>query len=252
MNVNIKTRAILTFLWLFGIGQTFCQTPDEIIKKSEENMRGKTMRGTMTIKTVRPTWSREMSINIWLKGDDYAMILIKSPERDKGITYLKHRKEVWNWMPVLEKTIKLPPSMMSQSWMGTDYSNDYLVKQSSLTSDFNNVLEKDSTIDSKPCWKVRLTPKENAAVVWGKVVLFIDKTDYLQLRNEYYDEEGSLINIVKASHVQNIGERNIPTVFEMTPSDKPGNKTVITYQAIVFDQAIEDSFFSTASMKQMK
>lgn len=242
----------LTQLTLFLVCSVSAQNADEIIRKSEENMRGKTMKGTMSIKTVRPTWSREMSITIWLKGDDFAMILIKSPQKDKGITYLKRKKEVWNWMPVLEKTIKLPPSMMSQSWMGTDYSNDYLVKQSSLTSDFNSVLQKDSTIDSRLCWKVVLTPKEDAAVVWGKVILFIDKTDYIQLRNEYFDEDGLLLNVVHATNIQKMGGRTLPTVFEMVPSEKAGNKTIITYQSIVFDEPTDDTFFSTANMKQIK
>ena len=215
-------------------------------------MRGNTMSGVMSIKTVRPTWSREMRIHIWLKGNDYAMILVKSPDKDKGITYLKRRKEVWNWMPVLEKTIKLPPSMMAQSWMGTDYSNDYLVKQSSLTLDFDNAVEKDSTIDSHLCWKVILTPKENAAVVWGKVILFIDKKNYLQLRNEYYDEDGTLLNIVSTSKIQRMGGRLIPTVFEMVPTDKAGNKTIITYESVEFDRGLEDAFFTTTSMKQLR
>lgn len=249
MTMQKKTFLLL---FLFVTGSVFSQTADGIIKKSEDKMRGNTMQGTMTIKTVRPTWSREMNINIWLKGNDYAMILVKSPEKDKGISYLKRKKEVWNWIPTLEKVIKLPPSMMSQSWMGTDFSNDYLVKQSSLVTDFDSKLSKDSVIDSRNCWKIILTPKENAAVVWGKVVLFIDKTEFLQLHNEYYDEEGTLINVVHASNIQKMGGRMIPTVFEMIPSDKPGNKTIITYQSLLFDQLIEDAFFTTNNMKQLK
>lgn len=245
-------KCIIVSLPILLVCSVYAQNAEEIIKRSEENMRGMTMKGVMSIKTVRPSWSREMSINIWLKGDDFAMVLIKSPEKDKGVTFLKRKKEVWNWMPILEKTIKLPPSMMSQSWMGTDYSNDYLVKQSSLTSDFNSVLQNDSTIDLKPCWKVVLTPKENAAVIWGKVILFIDKTDYLQLRNEYYDEDGTPLNIVHATNIGKMGGRNLPIVFEMTLKEKPGNKTIITYQSIVFDGPIDDSFFSTENMKRIK
>ena len=247
-----KINKVLLIFILLSTVQAFSQTADEIIKKSEDKMRGSTLHGTMSIKTVRPTWSREMVINMWLKGNDYAMIFVKSPEMDKGIAYLKRRKEVWNWIPVLEKTIKLPPSMMSQSWMGTDFSNDYLVKQSSLETDFDSKLSKDTVIDSRPCWKVVLTPKENAAVVWGKVILYIDTTNYLQLRNEYYDEDGALINLIHAYNIQKMGGRLIPTVFEMIPSDKPGNKTVITYQSLEFDQPIEDSFFTTNNMKQLK
>lgn len=248
----IHKLIVLGQLMILFHSSVSAQTADEIIKKSEDKMRGKTMQATMSIKTVRPKWSREMRINIWLKGDDYAMILVKSPDKDRGIAYLKYKKEVWNWMPALEKTIKLPPSMMAQSWLGTDYSNDYLVKQSSLTQDFESAIGGDSTINSSSCWKVVLLPKENAPVVWGKVVLFIDKANYLQLQNEYYDEDGALINVVKASKIQNIGGRLIPTTFEMSPVDKPGNKTIITYETVTFDREIEDVFFTSSNMKLIK
>ena len=215
-------------------------------------MRGNTLQGIFTLKIIRPAWSREMTIHIWMKGDDYAMIAVKAPEKDKGITFLKRSKELWNWIPSIEKIIKLPPSMMSQSWMGTDFSNDYLVKESSLITDFDAVFGKDSVVDGRNCQKLILTPKENAAVVWGRVVLFIDIANYLQLRNEYYDEDGELISIVHETNIQLMGGRIIPTVFEMIPTDKPGNKTVLTYQSVVFDQAIDDNFFTTQNMKQVK
>ncbi|HEY0899989.1 MAG TPA: outer membrane lipoprotein-sorting protein, partial [Sphingobacteriaceae bacterium] len=108
----------------------FAQTAREIVRKADQNMRGNSLQAELTIRTIRPSWSREMQCKVWAKGTDYSMILIQSPARDKGITFLKRKKEVWNWMPLLERTIKLPPSMMSQSWMGTDFSNDDLVKES--------------------------------------------------------------------------------------------------------------------------
>lgn len=232
--------------------KSYAQTAAEVIKKSEEKMRGNTLQGTMTVKIIRPSWTREVNLKMWLKGDDYAMALILAPEKDKGITFLRRSKEVWNWIPALEKIIKLPPSMMSQSWMGTDFSNDYLVKESSLTTDFDASFGKDSMVDGRNSWKIVLTPKESAAVVWGKVVLFIDKADYLQLRNEYYDEDGELINTLHGTNIGKMGGRIIPTVFEMIPSAKPGNKTTLIYQAITFDQAIDDNFFTTQNMKQLK
>lgn len=112
-------------------------------------MRGNTQQGEMVIKTVRPTWSREMSMKVWAKGTDYSLIYIMAPEKDKGTTFLKRKKEVWNWMPALERTIKLPPSMMSQSWMGTDFTNDDLVRESSVVDDYTQTITGDSTLQGR-------------------------------------------------------------------------------------------------------
>lgn len=115
----MKIIAVIIFT-LFTITLS-AQDAATIIKKSEDKMRGKTLQGEMVIKTIRPTWSREMEMKVWMKGTEYSLIYIVTPQKDKGTTFLKRKKEVWNWIPTLERSIKLPPSMMSQSWMGTGY-----------------------------------------------------------------------------------------------------------------------------------
>ena len=224
----------------------------EIIRTSEERMRGKTLKGEMVIRIIRPTYQREMALKMWAKGDDYSLIQVLSPAKEKGITFLKRNREVWNWFPSLERTIKLPPSMMSQSWMGTDFTNDDLVKEASITNDYDQSVVGDGNILGRDCWKLQLIPKPNAPVVWGKVFLWIDKKDYLQLKTEMYDEEGELVNTLTSSEIKMMGGRTMPTLLEMTPADKPGNKTQIIYKSLIFDQAISDDFFSTQSMKTIK
>lgn len=215
-------------------------------------MRGNTQQGEMVIKTVRPTWSREMSMKVWAKGTDYSLIYIMAPEKDKGTTFLKRKKEVWNWMPALERTIKLPPSMMSQSWMGTDFTNDDLVRESSVVDDYTQTITGDSTLLGRLCYKIQLIPKPEAAVVWVKVNIFIDKKDFLQMRSEFFDEDGELINIMSSTEIKMLGGRMLPSVFEMVPVDKPGNKTMIIYKSLIFDKPIDDSFFTTQNLKQVK
>ena len=117
---------------LYGLS-VHCQTAKEIVERTDEKMRGKSSEAVILIRTIRPGWSREMKVKAWMQGTQYAMIRVESPQKDKGIVYLKRRTEVWNWIPSIEKVIKLPPSMMSQSWMGTDFSNDDLVRESSMT-----------------------------------------------------------------------------------------------------------------------
>lgn len=214
-------------------------------------MRGNTSQAQITIQTVRPTWSREMTVKTWIKGTDLAMILIQSPAKDKGIVYLKRKKEVWNWMPALEKIIKLPPSMMSQSWMGTDFTNDDLVKESSIVNDYIHSIVGDTLIAGRNCYQIQMLPKPEAAVVWGRLLVSIDKKDFLELHTRFYDEDGSLLNTMNASDIKTMDGRLIPTRFEMLPAEKPGQKTVMIYNAIQFNRPLEDGFFTTEKMKTL-
>ena len=157
------------------------QTAKEIVQKADEKMRGTTSQVELTIKTIRPTWTRSMDVKAWMKGNDYSMILIQSPAKDKGIVFLKRKKEVWNWLPSLERTIKLPPSMMSQSWMGTDFTNDDLVKESSIVNDYNHSIAGDTIIQERTCYIIQMIPKPEAAVVWSKMIVWIDKKDFLEI-----------------------------------------------------------------------
>lgn len=224
----------------------------DIVKRADENMRGKTSQASITIKIIRTTWSREMNMTAWSKGDDYSMILISSPAKEKGIVFLKRIKEVWNWIPSIERTIKLPPSMMSQSWMGTDFTNDDLVKEASSVSDYTHKHLGKETITGKECYKIEMVPKPSAAIVWEKVIVWIDTKDFLQFKAEFYDEDGELVNIMNSGEVKEIGGRKITSKIEMIPVDKEGNSTWIIYNNIVFDEEIADNFFTTRKMKQLE
>jgi hypothetical protein len=160
---------------------SWAQDAKDIVKRADDKMRGQTSQAEMIIKTTRPTWTREMTVRTWMKGTEYAMILIQSPVKDRGTVFLKRKKEVWNWLPTLERSIKLPPSMMSQSWMGTDFTNDDLVKESSVVEDYNHTIAGDTLIAGKSCYIIKMIPKPESAVVWGKLIVCIDKKDFLEL-----------------------------------------------------------------------
>lgn len=177
------------------------------------------------------------------------MLLVTAPIRDKGVVFLKRKKEVWNWMPAIEKTIKLPPSMMSQSWMGTDFTNDDLVKESSLVTDYTHSFSQDTVVEGRACYTIIMFPKPDAAVVWGKLIVCIDKERLVQLHARFYDETDELINIMNSSEVRVMDGRLIPTRFEMIPADKKNNKTEMIYESILFDRPIEDAFFTTDKMR---
>ena len=227
----------------------FAQTAKEIIEKTEDKMRGNTSQAVIIIKTIRPTWSREMRLRAWMKGTQFSMILVTAPTRDKGIVFLKRKNEVWNWMPSIEKIIKLPPSMMSQSWMGTDFTNDDLVKESSLITDYTHNFSGDTTIGDRLCHKITMIPKPDAAVVWGKLLVCVDKERFVQLHARFYDENNELINTMNGYDIKMMDGRLIPTRFEMIPANKKNQKTEMLYEYIQFNKPIEDGFFSTDKMK---
>ncbi|CAN5399030.1 outer membrane lipoprotein-sorting protein [soil metagenome] len=224
----------------------------EIVRKADERVKGKTSYSELTIQVIRPSWQREMGVKTWTKGNDFAIVYVTSPAKEKGNVTLKRKKEVWNWMPSIERTVKLPPSMMSQSWMGTDFTNDDFVKQSSVVNDYSQTLVGDSTVGGRSCYKIKMIPKPEAAVVWGKVIMFIDKKDFIQMRSEYYDEDGMLVNTMTGSDVKMLGGKLLPARMEMIPTDKPGQKTVIIYTTMKFDDPIEDNFFTVQNMKLVK
>lgn len=245
----MKRLKFIVLICLLGT-TAMSQTATDIIKKADEKMRGNTSQGLLVIKTIRPTWSREMQVRTWMKGTEYAMILIESPVKEKGIVFLKRKKEVWNWVPTLERAIKLPPSMMTNSWMGTDFTNDDLVKEASVVEDYTHRFVGDTLINQKPCYLIEMIPKPNTAVVWGRLVVSVDKKDFLELYTEFYDEEGVLINIMRASDIRMMDGRLIPTRLEMIPMDKKNQKTEILYKSVLFNRTIEDHYFSIEKMKQ--
>lgn len=248
----MRPHLLTTLAWLFAATTTAQTDATDIVRKADEHARGTTSQAEMTMTVVRPTWQREMSMKTWSEGNDNALVLITAPAKEKGIVYLKRGKEVWNWIPSVERTIKMPPSMMSQSWMGTDFTNDDLVKESSIVEDYTHTLAGDGTIEGRACHKVIMKPKPEAAVVWGEVRLWIDKKDHLMLRAEYVDEYGELVNTMVAGEVQLLGGRLLPTRMEMIPADKPGQRTVIRYRTITFDQPIPPGFFTTQNITRVR
>lgn len=240
---------VICLLWAIPVSS---QSAYEIIKKAEEHSRGKTSIATMNIQIIRPTWSRSITLKAWTKGNEYSAILIQAPAKEKGTVFLKRSKEVWNWIPSIERTIKMPPSMMNQSWMGTDFTTDDLVKEASILKDYTHQIIGDTIIQGRSAYVILLHPKQGSAIVWGKVITVIDKKDFMLLNVRYYDELGALVNTLDCDNIRDFGGRLLPSRMTMTPSDKDKYKTVMMYSDIVFDKDIPDSFFSVNSISAIQ
>ena len=249
----MKKSILSSLLWLSAIIFITAQDAKEIVKMADAKMKGETTSySEMTMKIIRPSWDRTVSFKSWTKGVDYSLALITEPAKEKGQTFLKFKREMWSWNPTINRMIKLPPSMLSQGWMGSDFTNDDLLNESSIVVDYNHTLLGKETISERQCHKIELIPLEDAPVVWGRIVMWISVKEYLQLKVEYYDEDDFLVKTEIGSEIKNMDGRIIPTHFELIPADKEGHKTTLTLTSIEFNKPIQDSFFTQQNMKKVR
>lgn len=249
----MKKILLIAFGWLLICSVGKSQNATEIVKRADDKMRGEKSSITeMSMKIVRPTWERTVEFKSWTKGTKNSMVLITAPAKEKGQSFLKLDREMWSWNPTISRTIKLPPSMLAQGWMGSDFTNDDLLNQRSIVVDYTHKILAEESIEERDCHKIELTPKEDAPVVWGKIIFWISKTDDLLLKSEYYDEDDYLVKTELAHKIQMMSGRLIPAQFELIPADEEGQKTIVEMKSVQFNVPIEDSFFSQQNMKKVR
>ena len=250
MKIILVTFTVL----LFSVSLSFSQSMSakEIVIKADNLQRGETNKSEMSMTVVRPKWERTIKMKSWSLGRDYSMTLITSPAKDKGQVFLKRENEMWNWVPAINRMIKLPLSMLAQGWMGSDYSNDDILKESSMVVDYTHSIIGVEEISGLVCYKIELTPKEDAAVVWGKVMKWISKKEFWQMKTEYYDEDNELIRMEEASKIKQFGDRKLPSHIEIIPADKPGQKTVLDILSAQYNVKLGEGFFSQQNMKRVR
>lgn len=232
---------------------SFGQDAKDIISKADAKWNGeKSSQGTMTMTIVRPSWERTIQFKIWTMGRDFSMTLITAPAKEKGQAFLKRKTEMWNWMPTISRMIKLQPSMMADGWKGSDYTNDDILKESSMVVDFTHKIIGSETIDGWDCWKIEMLPKEEAAVVWGKIIKWISKDEYLMMKSEYYDEDEYLVKTESGSDIKTMNGRKVLSKIKIVPADKENQKTIIIINDIKFNVDLQNAFFSQQNMKRLR
>ncbi len=228
------------------------ESASDIVNKSDQQMRGESSYTVVTMRIIRPDWTRSMSMKSWTKGKDLSLVLVTAPAKDKGSTSLKRQREMWNWIPAIERVIKISPSMLSQSWMGSDFTNDDLINQSSIVVDYTHDMVKQERFDGDLTYVIDAIAKPDSPVVWSKVRLWISTTTYLQRKVEFYDEFDELINRMQTFDIKEVGGRMLATRMEMIPVDKVGQKTEMITEQAQFDFEIGDDFFSQSQMKSLR
>lgn len=247
--------AIIVLILLMGISNTdlYGQNAAEIIERMDEKMRGESNYAEMTMTIERPRYSRDVSMRSWSFGNDYSLIVITAPARDEGTAFLKRDNEIWNYVPNIDRTIKMPPSMMSQSWMGSDFTNDDLVRESSTVEDYEHrIVETDAEIEGREAWVIELIPKPETPIVWGKVLIWVDKEEFIQLRVENYDQGDELANHIEFSDLREYDNRLIASKMILIPADKPDQRTIMNYDDLQFEIDIDASFFTQQNMRRIR
>ncbi|MEJ2693938.1 MAG: outer membrane lipoprotein-sorting protein [Candidatus Thiodiazotropha sp.] len=243
----------LMALLLFGVAHTtWAIEIDELIRHIDRLWRGETSHAVMamTVKTRR--YQRSMTMEAWSRGKDYSLVMIREPVKDRGIATLKVKEKIWNYLPKINRVTKVPSSMMSGSWMGSHFTNDDLVKESTFEDDYDSRITFEGERDGRQIYEMTSLPKPNAAVVWGKVVMLIEQQTLAPYRALYYDEEGELIRTLTFDQDKKIGTRVVPMRLSLQPEEKPDESTVIHYDAIEFGVPLERSFFSLQNLKQRR
>lgn len=217
----------------------------ELLKKVDELYRSESSTAIMSMQIVTANWSRTLEMQAWSIGMDDTFIRILSPKKDRGVATLKIGREMWNYFPKINKVIKVPPSMMMGSWMGSDFTNDDLVRESSLVQEYNVALDDDAEHH-----QLTLLPKQQTATVWGKIEVLIDKVSLLPIEQSYFNERGEKIRVMRFSDIKRFSGRDIPATMTMTPLNKPGQKTVVHYQQLELDVEIDEDVFTLRNLKK--
>lgn len=210
--------------------------------------RSSASKGTMAMTIETPDWSRTIEMAIWTKGDKYTLIRIAKPRKDKGVSFLKRDQNIWNFFPKINKVIKVPPSMMMASWMGSDFTNDDLAKDSSLIKDYKAT----KTQENAKQVTFALVPSSDAKSLWGKILITLDKATKLPMHQEFYDERGEKIRTMRFNDVKKLGSRKLPTTLELIPHSKKGYRTTIRYVDMAFDAKIPDNVFTLRNLQSRR
>jgi outer membrane lipoprotein-sorting protein len=246
-------RSFGCVLWIVStplVSTVHAEEPDarEIVNRVENLIWGRTLRADLEMTVSTPRWQRALSLQAWIERPRRSFIRILAPAKEQGIGSLRIGAEMWNYLPNIERTIKIPPAMMMQPWMGSDFTNDDLVKESSVVDDYSHRLAPEASTGEM--YVVESTPKPDAAVVWGRIVFQIRKADFIPLKEEFFDERGTLVRTLTFSEIRLLGGRTIPTKWEMRPLARPHNVTTVVLRSAVFDQAIDPEVFTQRNLQK--
>jgi outer membrane lipoprotein-sorting protein len=217
-----------------------------LIREVEDQYTGTSSHANMTMQVSTEHWKRSLKMEAWSMGRDQFLIRILEPAKERDVATLKNGREVWNYLPKVDRIIKIPPSMMGGAWMGSHITNNDLVKQAHIDQDY----EFSMLTETDDFWRIEGLPKPEAAVVWGKIIYQVGKADRVPQRVEYFDEAMVKVREILFDQVKTIDNRRLPLRMIVQPMDKPEEQTLLQYHQIEFDIPLNEDFFSLRNLKR--
>jgi len=242
--------ALLSCVLALPAQTTRSQTAEQIIAKAEDLVKGTSCKGSFTMTVVTPSYTRTVKMDSWWVGNEKALIIVRYPKKEEGNKTLKIGNELWSYLKNTETTIKLPPSMMLQSWNGSDFTNDDLVRESNLSKDYRQTIVRLDTVRGERCWVIELLPRPDAPVVWGKILYAVRQSDNLPAWQDYFDERGTLMRRMQFGEYRIMGGRKIPATWAMLNMTKDGHRTELEINSMQFDVPISDRMFSYRELEK--
>lgn len=225
-------------------------TPGEVLDRIDDLFRGESSEGKMTMEIVTDRYSRTLTLQMWTRGQDQTLVRILDPKKERGVATLRNGNDMWNYLPKVKRTVKLNSSMMSKSWLGSDFTYDDFIKETRMRDDYTYDITFFGEIDGAEQIELTCVPTEDAAVVWGQVIVRVLKKDYMPLSIEYYDEDLDLARIMGFADIRDFGLRKLPAVMTVTRPSKPGQSTTVTYSDLEFDLDVPDETFSIRRLQE--
>ncbi len=242
-------KAVFIVFILFLPFSLQAQTDAEtIVKRAFDYWRGKASVSTAIMTIHRQDWQRSMTVKVWTRGESESLFVIIEPAKDKGNGTLKAGKGMWIYNPKVNRVIKLPPSMMSQGWQGSDFSNNDLAKTDSLIKDYVHILEKTGEDQGKKTYHLKSIPKQDAPVIWGMIKLTI-REDNILLKEEFFDEDFESVKVMTASDIQMTGGKLFPMRWKMQKTDASDEYTQFIYEKLEFKESLSKSIFTRTNLK---
>lgn len=254
--ILLATATLLLALPLSPRGQEAAAQADvsedrirELLEETDDMHRGESSHGKLTMHVKTERWERELTMESWAQGEDKSLIRILSPAKEAGMATLKVEDNIWNYLPKVDRTMKVPAGMMSGSWMGSHFTNNDLVKASRMAEDYTFELTEQPSEEGSGQYVIECTPKPDAPVVWGKVVVKLT-ADEIPSEITYWDEQGELVRTMTFSDVRESDGHRYPARMKLVPADEPGEFTEVIYEELEFDVDIPDTRFSLQALRK--
>ncbi|REJ77138.1 MAG: outer membrane lipoprotein-sorting protein [Acidobacteria bacterium] len=219
-----------------------------LLQRVDDLLRGDSSHATMTMRVKTRRFERTLSLEVWSKGTERSLVRVLSPAKERGTATLRVDDQVWNYLPKVDRTIKVPASMMSGAWLGSHFSNNDLVREVRFSEDYDCALDDSATDDAS--WRIRCVPHEDVPVVWGAVEIVVDRGSGLPEATRYYDERGELTRTMTFEDLRDIGGRVLPTRLRVVPADASEEMTEMVYEDLELDVPVDDALFSLRALRQ--